>query len=246
MGHGPRKSRSSTAAKRVVIPFGPWELTGALSLPPAAQGVVLFASDAEDDETTHALRALASAVQHEGFATLMLGPPSSAGDPEPRAACARQHYQIHRDVQRLLAATDWLASTDIANLPIGLLGIGKVGAPALHAAAARRGRIQAVVIVGGEADFAAGDLLHLVDAPTLCITNEEQRLRPSMLDHLQCEHRHECVPGPYPLRDKQAISHTCALAGQWFRKHLLALVESQTGPVGRGAYALTPTHPTCR
>jgi putative phosphoribosyl transferase len=229
MGQERRKSRSTAIARHVAIPFGPWQQVGELSVPPEARGVVLFASDSESDEADHAQDSLAKALQQGGFATLILEAALHGGDPAPSEAGARQHYQIHQDVQRLLATTDWLASTDIASLPIGLLGVGVGGPPALHAAAARRAQVRAVVIVGGGADFVAGDLLHLVEAPTMCITTEEHRLRPSMIDRLQCEHRHDCVTGPHPLRGEQAIAHTCELAGQWFRRHLSAEAKSKPG-----------------
>jgi hypothetical protein len=218
---GKARSEPRITRSQAVIPLGGTELSCRLSVPDAPYGIVLFAGSHREhaDDQEHRFVELLGGL---GVATVDVGVIPFAGVPTPSAISAREHYNLHRDVQRLLAATDWIATSDLSALPLGYVGAGVAAVAALHATAARPADVRAIVMVDPSLDGVARDLVSLVQAPTLCISSRPDCLRPSMIDSLHCEFEHRFVQGPSPLAEGGALAETCALADSWLRAHLKA------------------------
>ena len=128
--------------------------------------------------------------------------------------------------ERLVGATDWLASQPgTGSLMVGLFGASTGGGAALVAAAQRPDRIGAVVSRGGRPDL-AHDALPLVQAPTLLIVGGEDHavieMNREALGQLRCEKRLEIVPGATHLFEEPgALEAVAGLAQGWFRQHLM-------------------------
>jgi hypothetical protein len=206
----------------VSIPSGPFVVHAEEKIPRDARGLVMFVGGATDEALGQAVVAMVEILSSAGFATLHVPPISSACALPPSELVARQHYDLHRAVQCLLAATDWHITSDLSRLPLAYVGVGP-GVPAvLHAAAARVREVAAVAVIDGGTELAARDLLERVEAPTLCISNDARVLSESMLGHLQCEHAHARVPGPHPLHSSEALEETTERIREWLHKHMRA------------------------
>ena len=224
MGREKRAARAATM-RTVSIPTGPFEVEAEERIPPDARGLVILAGGAIDPDFSEPMLKLVEALSEAGFATLHVPPLSEAGATPPSDLSARQHtarqrYDLHRAVQTLLAATDWHVHSDMARLPVAYVGMGQGVAAVLHAAAARTSDVAAVAVIDGGTEIAARDLLERVQAPTLCITDENRSLADSMLGHLQCEHAHVRVPGRHPLGTPEGLEETSEKAREWLQTHV--------------------------
>lgn len=98
------------------------------------------------------------------------------------------------------------------------------GAAALVAAAELGVEIAAVVSRGGTPHL-AGEVLPLVQAPTLLIVSEYdeevRRLNVEAHAHLRCEKKREVVPRAMHLFEEPgALEEVTRLAARWFQKYL--------------------------
>lgn len=195
-------------------------LEGNLSCPPGAKACVIFAHGSGSSRFSPRNRAVAAALQAEGFATLLFDLLSEA-----EAADRANVFDI-----ALLAARVGLAVQAArripatAGLPIGLFGASTGAAAALWAAADLPDAIGAVVSRGGRPDL-AGAKLPEVRAPTLLIVGgkDEQviALNQTALRQLACPAEVQIVPGATHLFEEPGtLEAVTRLAAGWFHRNL--------------------------
>ena len=203
----------------VDVPVGDVALAGLLTLPPGAQGVVVFAHGSGSGRLSPRNQAVADELGRAGFGTLLLDLLTSEEEVEDRRS-ARLRFDIGLLGKRVVGAIDWLAG----DLPLGCFGASTGAAAALIAAAERPDRVRAVVSRGGRPDL-AGDALGRVAAATLLIVGgrdlEVLRLNRQAQSALAGESRLEVVPGAGHLFEEPgALERVAALACDWFAQHL--------------------------
>jgi pimeloyl-ACP methyl ester carboxylesterase len=110
-------------------------------------------------------------------------------------------------------------------LRVGYFGASTGAAAALVAAAARLGeRVGAVVSRGGRPDL-AGDVLPLVESPTLLIVGGADglviELNKEAFASLRCKKEMKIIPGATRLFEEPgALEQVARLAAEWFKEHL--------------------------
>lgn len=212
----------SPDAKEVAIEAGEAALTGDLTTPHDAIGLVIFAHGSGSSRHSPRNRAVAVQLNRAGLATLLLDlltPDEELVD----QATAELRFSIPLLTQRLLAATAWAGQNhDTARLPIGFFGASTGGAAAL-AAAARAAEVRAVVVRGGRPDLAA-DALPEVRAPTLMIVGGADpvvlALNRQACARMTAECRLHVIPGATHLFEEPgALEEVGRLAAGWFVRH---------------------------
>jgi putative phosphoribosyl transferase len=212
----------STIEHPVKVP--PDGLSGDLVIPERATAVVLFAHGSGSSRHSPRNQYVASVLQQEGFATLLLDLLTAA---EEQVDYDTGHLRFDIDLlaARLLEATDWTQrDPETRGLPIGYFGASTGAAAALVAAAERPGTVGAVVSRGGRPDL-AGPALPLVQDPTLLIVGSRDHqvleLNRQAFNELQCEKELYVVPGASHLFEEPGtLEQAARLARNWFRKHL--------------------------
>ena len=202
------------------VRVGALGLPGDLNTLADSAALVVFAHGSGSSRLSGRNRSVAVALQRHRLATLLFDLLT-----EPEAADPSNVFDIALLGDRLVQALDWVAQRpDLAGLRIGLFGASTGAAAALVAAAARPGRVGAVVSRGGRPDLAANALAR-VSAPTLLIVGSAD---PQVLDlnrqalrALSCNKRLEVVPGATHLFEEPgALGSVAELAAAWFETHL--------------------------
>lgn len=195
-------------------------LTGHLTIPPSAVGIIVFADDCTGPRPS-ALGGFVAGVLHRArLGTLRVD----------LITPAEEFFRVNVvDVpllaRRLGEATDWLHHRPATNdLPIGYLGMGAGAAAALSAAARPVSQVTAVVSSGGLPHL-AGALLPSVRAPILLIVGGRDEgvleLNRQAQHDLQCENRLTVIPDATHLfTEPGALQAVADLARNWFTTHL--------------------------
>jgi dienelactone hydrolase len=211
------------APREVRIPPG---LTGDLTVPRPAAGIVLFAHGSGSSRHSSRNRYVAGILQEAGFATLLL----DLLTPEEERVdnvTAQIRFDIGLLAERLVNATDWLRhEPETRTLPVAYFGASTGAGAALVAAAMRPALIDAVVSRGGRPDL-AGPALARVRAPVLLIVGGEDemvvRLNGEALEQLPGEKQLAVVPGASHLFEEPGTLEQAAdLAAEWMKSHLAA------------------------
>ncbi len=211
----------------VRLPAGDVWLEGALHLPLARQGLVLFAHGSGSSRHSPRNRAVAGVLQAAGLGSLLMDL-LTADEEREDARTGHLRFDIPRLASRLLSAAEWLeAQPDTAGTPLGIFGASTGAGAALVTAAERPAAIQAVVSRGGRPDL-AGDALARVRAPTLFIVGgddvEVLALNRAALERLPGEKRLEIIPGATHLFEEPgALEEVARLATDWFGARLAGL-----------------------
>jgi pimeloyl-ACP methyl ester carboxylesterase len=219
---------------------GDARLTGLITLPPRATGIVVFAHGSGSGRLSPRNRAVADVLVEAGVATLLLDLLTPAEEAEDRVTRGLR-FDIGLLAERVIGAIDWLAVESVTGdlpgvvgeLPLGCFGASTGAAAALVAAAERPDRVAAVVSRGGRPDL-AGDALRRVTAPTLLIVGERDRevlrLNRQAQALLRAPSRLEVVPGATHLFEEPgALERVAELAREWFVHHFGAARAGQ-GP----------------
>lgn len=194
-------------------------MAGDLCTPACARGWVVFAHGSGSSRSSPRNVYVASVLQDDGLATLLLDLLT-----EDEAQDRRRVFDIALLTQRLADAIDWLrASATAPSYRVGLFGASTGAAAALQVAALRPASVDALVLRGGRPDLAPD--VGRVRAPTLLVVggadSEVLRLNRRAALALQCDKRLEVVPGATHLFEEpgalEAVAH---LAAQWFNRHL--------------------------
>jgi dienelactone hydrolase len=210
----------------VRIPSGRVFLEADLTRPESATGLVIFAHGSGSSRKSPRNRAVASALQEAGFATLLLDLLTIAEERED-VVTANYRFDIGLLAARLISAIDWSRqAAEVVGLPIGLFGASTGAAAALVAAAERGNSVRAVVSRGGRPDL-AWDELPRVAAPTLLIVGRLDapviKLNQAAADRMRCTHELVLVPGATHLFEEAgALDKVSAHAARWFAHYLVA------------------------
>lgn len=202
-----------------LVRIGPLALSGVLTVPRHASGIVLFAHGSGSSRFSPRNVEVANALQEAGLATLQMDLLTPA-----EAAQRSSVFDIGLLSSRVDQAIAWLEEhPETTDLKIGLFG-ASTGAAAALAAAARRPEIGAVVSRGGRPDL-AGESLHLVQAPTLLIVGgadtEVLALNQEALAMLTCEKEMLVIPDAGHLFEESGALETVAyLSIAWFTRWL--------------------------
>lgn len=199
-------------------------LEGTLAVPQRAHGVVLFAHGSGSSRFSRRNRAVAAALNRDGFATCLLDL-LTREEERVDAETAHLRFDIGLLARRLVLATDWLVRAPAtAAFRIGYFG-ASTGAAAALIAAVERPAVTAVVSRGGRPDL-AGDALAEVRAPTLLIVGGADvpviglNRRAQARMRADVEVRLEIVPGATHLFEEPgALEVVARLAGAWFGRH---------------------------
>lgn len=209
---------AASPPKRVRV--GPHALEADLELPSQPRGLIVFAHGSGSTRRSPRNLQVARALQAQGLGTLLfdLLTPEEAAD-------RRNVFDIALLGERVVETLDWVERRPaLAPLPLGLFGASTGAAAALVAAAARPGRVHAVVSRGGRPDLAA-DALPGVQAPTLLIVGgadtEVLALNRQALQRLTRDAELAVVPrATHLFEESGALEKVTALAVAWFARHL--------------------------
>ncbi|MGZ8184160.1 MAG: dienelactone hydrolase family protein [Methylobacter sp.] len=214
---------SPASSGDVNIAFEGFILTGFLTVPEHAKGLVVFAHGSGSSRFSRRNRFVAEILNDAGIATLLfdlLTPNEEDIDQRSREF----RFDIDLLTDRLVGVIDWVSGeTATAALPLGLFGASTGAAAALGAAAARPGKVVAVVSRGGRPDLAQPHLAK-VKAPTLLIVGGEDTvvtgLNRQAAAQLPVEHRLEIVPGATHLFEEPGkLEQVANLVCAWFLHH---------------------------
>jgi pimeloyl-ACP methyl ester carboxylesterase len=220
----------SDAEYEVSIP--PTGLPGTLCIPQEARAIVVFVHGSGSSRFSPRNRAVATALNSRGFATLLfdLLTPSEESD-------RRNVFDISLLARRLIETVRWLeGDTRTSGYQLGLFGASTGAAAALVAATRLGDRVGAIVSRGGRPDL-AGAALQRIRTPTLLIVGGADdgviRLNEQAFARLQPPKALEIVPGashlfPEPGAMEAVIDH----AAKWFARHLAASPVGSTPPAG--------------
>jgi putative phosphoribosyl transferase len=206
--------------EEVEIPAGRQRLSGHLTIPGGATGIVAFAHGSGSGRHSPRNQAVARALNERGLGTLLF----DLLTPDEEADRANV-FDIPLLGDRLYTAAAWLVDQPARRgLPLGYFGASTGAAAALWAAAEAGSPAGAIVSRGGRPDL-AGARLGAVQAPTLLIVGGRDEavleLNREAAELLRCEHRIEIVPGATHLFEEPgALEAVSDLASDWFLEHL--------------------------
>ncbi len=198
----------------------PLGLPGTLHIPSGAHAVVLFAHGSGSSRFSPRNRAVAEALNAQGFATLLFDLLT-----EDEEANRANVFDIPLLASRLTDAIRWLDRDPWAGrVPLGLFGASTGAAAALVAAANSGERVHAVVSRGGRPDL-AGAALAKIHTPTLLIVGGADygviELNEQALAQLPGPKALEIVPGASHLfPEPGALEAVIAHAARWFTRYL--------------------------
>jgi putative phosphoribosyl transferase len=215
------RTASLAQARAVRITSGALTLSGDLTLPPAAPGIVLFAHGSGSSRLSPRNRFVADVLVEAGLGTLLfdLLTPVEEGSRE-------LVFDVPFLAGRLIMATEWLVQRpEAAAKRIGYFGASTGAAAALVASTRTDRSISAIVSRGGRPDL-ADQALPRVQAPTLLIVGGRDtavlELNRKALARLTCPKRLDVVPGATHLfEERGTLEQVAALAAAWFREYLV-------------------------
>lgn len=219
----------------IELQAGAVRLTGRLTVPEGAIGVVVFAHGSGSTSHSPRNRYVAGILDKAGIGTLLFDL-LTLDEEHDRAKV----FDIELLAGRLVAATEWLRSQPrAACLPVGYFGASTGAAAALWAAAEPGADIAAVVSRGGRPDLAA-DRLEGVPSPTLLIVGGDDEvvlgLNRQAKAKLRCENRLVVIPGATHLFEEPGTLHAAAEAAcNWFTIHLAARATPAPLDLTRGS-----------
>jgi putative phosphoribosyl transferase len=211
------KAEFSELAK---IPVNGVELEGALVVPRAARGIVLFAHGSGSSRHSPRNNFVAETLRAAGIGTLLMDLLTKQED-----AIYQTRFDIDLLSWRLERATQWLMEEPrVQSLDIGYFGASTGAAAALNAAATFGSLIGAVVSRGGRPDLAMA-AIGSVHAATLLIVGGLDavviELNRKAYEGLKAEKHLAIVPGATHLFEEPGtLQEVARLAAAWFRRHL--------------------------
>lgn len=216
--------RPSELPRPVLIPSDGVQLEGALTIPPDAEGLVIFAHGSGSSHRSPRNQKVAEFLSHHRCGTLLFDLLTRCEEANDFDACLR--FDIPLLTGRLIAATRWVAQQPAArDLPLVYFGASTGAAAALCASVQLGGQIRAIVTRGGRPDL-AGEALGQVTAPTLLLVGGWDdvviQLNYAAFDRMRCEKHLEIIPRATHLFDEPgALEKVSELARMWFHSHFV-------------------------
>jgi putative phosphoribosyl transferase len=236
----PGRPSETHRSRDIAIELGHATLSGSLTIPAGARGLVIFAHGSGSGRHSPRNRAVAAQLNSAGLATLLLDLLTTAEEARD-SVTAELRFDIPLLTERVLSAVRWAAGQpEISALPNGLFGASTGGAAAL-AAAAVSPAVRAVVLRGGRPDL-AGPALARVEVPTLMIVGGEDPLVLELNRQACARMRAKCqihiIPGATHLFEEPgALAEVGRLASEWFGRYL-------PGTIGNGLFEDSTGRPT--
>ncbi len=200
-------------------------LSGDLTLPEGARGLVVFAHGSGSSRHSPRNRFVAERINVEGLGTLLMDLLTVEEEREDEVT-REWRFDIGLLARRVAQVVEWVGrQKELAGLEVGLFGSSTGAAAALVAAAdLPEGSVRAVVSRGGRPDL-AGRALGRVGCPVLLIVggyddvvidlNEQAR------EAMTCETELVIVPGATHLFEEAgALERVADLAAGWFERRL--------------------------
>lgn len=209
-------------------------LHGELSVPPSAQGLVIFVHGSGSSRFSPRNQSVARYFNERGLATLLF---DLLGEDEQRIDDITREFRfdIPLLVRRLVQVVDQVATeSGVLSLGVGLFGASTGAAAALIATAERPVQVKAVVSRGGRVDL-ADSVLPQVMSPTLLIVGGEDdevlALNRASSGLLACEQQLAVVQGATHLFEEPgALEQVAKLSADWFLEHLAPSPVPSTSP----------------
>ncbi|NNE74593.1 MAG: phosphoribosyltransferase, partial [Acidimicrobiales bacterium] len=212
-------AREPVVHEDLVLDITDVRLTGHLSVPAGAGGLVVFAHGSGSSRLSPRNQYVAAQLNAAGLATLLFDLLTPAEESDRGAV-----FDIDLLADRLASvATAARSHPSVVGLPVGLFGASTGAAAALVAAAQPGSEISAVVSRGGRPDLAAGHL-DRVTCPTLLIVGGRDDaildLNEGARQALPGDAELQIVPGATHLfAEPGALDTVARLATGWFRRH---------------------------
>lgn len=209
--------------EEIQIPVDEIILTGDLSIPAQAKGIVVFAHGSGSSRHSSRNQQVAQTLQQAGFATLLFDLLTVEEDRD-----FNKRFDIDLLTERLVKVTDWLEAEErTAELSVGYFGASTGAAATLKAAAQLKDLIKAVVSRGGRPDLAE-PLLPQVISPTLLIVgsldHQVIELNQKAYESLRSEREIRIVEGATHLFEEPGkLEEVAAMAVEWFNKYLITV-----------------------
>ncbi|WP_371364811.1 Putative phosphoribosyl transferase [Sporomusa rhizae] len=210
----------------VHIPANQAVIEGALRVPPAPCGIVLFAHGSGSSRHSPRNNFVARVLNEHGMATLLMDLLTIEED---------RDYETRFDITlltgRLVTATTWVREQSKAKeLPVGYFGASTGAAAALKAAVVGKS-VGAVVSRGGRPDLAGTDLAK-VTSPTLLLVGSHDygviELNEDAFSQLQGIKELVLIPGATHLFEEPGtLEQVAAQAADWFHRHLAVGLASR-------------------
>lgn len=209
-------------------------LHGELSVPPSAQGLVIFVHGSGSSRFSPRNQSVARYFNERGLATLLF---DLLGEDEQRIDDITREFRfdIPLLVRRLVQVVDQVATeSGVLSLGVGLFGASTGAAAALIATAERPVQVKAVVSRGGRVDL-ADSVLPQVMSPTLLIVGGEDdevlALNRASSGLLACEQQLAVVQGATHLFEEPgALEQVAKLSADWFLEYLAPSPVPSTSP----------------
>jgi putative phosphoribosyl transferase len=210
--------------RHIIISEG---VEGDLTIPLAAQAIVLFAHGSGSGMYSSRNQFVAAVLNNKGIATLLV---DLLNQEEKRIDEETKHlrYNIGLLARRFAAVTNWLAQQpETRDLAIGYF-VSSTGAAAALITAERLGLAKAIVTRGGRADLAGESALHQVKAPILFIVGGNDTsvitMNKRALELLSNAEAKELaiIPGATHLFGETGkMEEVAQIAADWFECYLL-------------------------
>jgi putative phosphoribosyl transferase len=210
--------------RHIIISEG---VEGDLTIPLAAQAIVLFAHGSGSGRYSSRNQLVAGVLNNKGIATLLV---DLLNQEEKRIDEETKHlrYNIGLLARRFAAVTNWLAQQpETRDLAIGYF-VSSTGAAAALITAERLGLAKAIVTRGGRPDLAGESALHQVKAPILFIVGGNDTpvitMNKRALELLSNAEAKELaiIPGATHLFEETGkMEEVAQIAAAWFECYLL-------------------------
>jgi putative phosphoribosyl transferase len=210
--------------RHIIISEG---VEGDLTIPLAAQAIVLFAHGSGSGMYSSRNQFVAAVLNNKGIATLLV---DLLNQEEKRIDEETKHlrYNIGLLARRFAAVTNWLAQQpETRDLAIGYF-VSSTGAAAALITAERLGLAKAIVTRGGRPDLAGESALHQVKAPILFIVGGNDTpvitMNKRALELLSNAEAKELaiIPGATHLFEETGkMEEVAQIAADWFECYLL-------------------------
>lgn len=198
------------------------DLPGNLFVPRDSKGLVIFAHGNGSGIGRKSPRNIyiSSEFNKQGIATMLFDLLTAEEDKK-----VENRFNIELLTDRLVGVTKWCMENEKINkVPIGYFGASTGAAAALSAAAYwGEAKIKAVVSRGGRPDL-TGDVIDLVETPTLLIVGSEDKQginnnRQAYI-HLGCEKKTEVIQGATHLFEEEGtLEKVAVLSIRWYLRN---------------------------
>ncbi|WP_406088146.1 phosphoribosyltransferase family protein [Kitasatospora purpeofusca] len=222
---GPPAAGPPAADRELTLPAAGVRLTGRLTVPDGARGLVVFAHGSGSGRRSPRNRRVAEELNRAGLATFLFDLLTEDEEPDRRKVfdVALLGARL-TDVARALPSDPALGPSAGPPLPLGLFGASTGAAAALWTAARLGDGVASVVSRGGRPDLAGAPVLAAVTAPTLLIVggrdHEVIELNRRAREHLRCESEIAVVPhAGHLFEEPGTLDRVAELARDWFVEH---------------------------